>query len=428
MRKGLISVAALLSISSLSVASPYEPAARTPGEPYGALTVTAKSAIVMDAASGKVLWAKDADTPRYPASTTKIMTALLLLENCKLDEMITAPADIETVTESSLHLKPFEQISVRDMLYSLMLRSANDGAYAVASHVSGSVEAFAKLMNARANQLGAVNTSFTNPHGLRDEKHLTTARDLALIAREAMKNPVFREVVRTPRYKISRSINKGDELLISKNRLLRLDPTLEGIKTGFTIPAGRCYVGSATRDGYRLITVVLNSQDWQLDSERLLEWAYANHRRIPIVKAGQVLGRAQVSGGEDEAVAFVPLRDVDSVLPLSSIPPSANPQFVIQPLTAPINKGQQIGTATFIEPDGFANTVPILAAADLKASTPLLAAAVSSPTVRVLAGLAIGAYVLRRRSRRRRSYARPSKSHQAPTGRQPAQRSQRRQW
>ncbi len=147
--------------------------------------VSAKSAIIIDAGSGKVLWSKNAESSMFPASTTKIMTALLLIEHCKMTDMITAPADIEKVKEASMHLKPGEQVSVHDMLYALMLRSANDGCYAVATHISGSVEEFSKLMNLRARQAGCTHTHFHNPNGLNDRDHTTTAHDLALMGRAA---------------------------------------------------------------------------------------------------------------------------------------------------------------------------------------------------------------------------------------------------
>ena len=130
-----------------------------------ALDVSAKTAIVIDASSGKVLWSKNPESSMYPASTTKIMTGLLLVEHCKPNDIITAPYDIETIKEASMHLKPGERVTAHDMLYAIMLRSANDGCYAIAKHISGSVEAFAKLMNERARQVGCSNTHFVNPNG-----------------------------------------------------------------------------------------------------------------------------------------------------------------------------------------------------------------------------------------------------------------------
>ena len=193
-----------------------------------AMDISAKSAIIIDAGSGKVLWERDADVLRYPASTTKIMTGMLLLERCLPDDLITAPVGIDKVPPSSMHLKPNEQVSAKDMLYALMLRSANDGAVAVADHVSGSIPAFAELMNERAREIGCRSTHFHNPNGLNDPEHVTTARDLAMIAREAMKYEAFREVVRTRKYQIQRTINQKDLFMVTRNRWLYKDSTADG--------------------------------------------------------------------------------------------------------------------------------------------------------------------------------------------------------
>jgi D-alanyl-D-alanine carboxypeptidase (penicillin-binding protein 5/6) len=224
-----------------------------------AQSVSAESAVAMDASSGKILWSRNADEELYPASTTKIMTALLLMERCKPDEVITAPADVEQIREASMHLRPGERVRAKDMLFALMLRSANDGCYAVACHISGTVGRFSDLMNLRARQLGCTHTHFDNPNGLNDRLHYTTAHDLALIAREAMRHLEFRNIVRTEKAKINRGTNWKDLWMVNHNKILLHDPTCDGIKTGWTVPAGHCFVGSAYRNGWRVITVVMRS-------------------------------------------------------------------------------------------------------------------------------------------------------------------------
>ena len=243
--------------------------------------ITAKSAIVMDADSGRVLYGKNIHTSRYPASTTKILTALLLLENTRDEEMLSAPDDTEEVTGSSLHLKPGEYVSAKEMLYALLLRSANDGAYATALKIAGSEEKFAELMNRRASEIGCRNTRFFTPHGLNHDYHLTTAYDLALIAKEAVKHARILEVASTREHWITRSINDKDLLLINNNKLLAKRPEFKGLKTGWTVPAGRCFVGYAEYDSVmpssfgkeRYISVVLGSRDWQTDTTALVDWA-----------------------------------------------------------------------------------------------------------------------------------------------------------
>jgi len=331
--------------------------------------VSAKSAVVMDASTGKILWAKNADAAMYPASTTKIMTALLLLEHCAPNEIITAPADVTNVKEASMHLKPFERVTAQDMLYALLLRSANDGCYAVACHISGSVPAFADLMNKRAKELGCTNTNFHNPNGLNDPLHYTSAHDLALIAREAMKLEAFRDVVKTYKHQIDRSINTKDRTMVSHNKVLPKDPTADGIKTGYTVPAGHCFVGSATRSGFRVITVVLKSDHWQKDSQDMMHWAYANHARMQLVPQNAVIQQAPVAGGVKTTFAVSPCCKIDSLVDKSTLSNTlAHP--VLQPmltanLRAPIKRGQIVGSLIVRDPEGFSQEVPLQADEDV---------------------------------------------------------------
>ena len=363
--------------------------------------VGAPRALVMEAASGKVLWERNADSATFPASTTKIMTALLLLERCRPDEVLTAPPDTEEVKESSMHLLPGERIRARDLLVALMLRSANDGAHAAAVHIAGSDAAFAKLMNERARELGCEHTTFNNPHGLNDHGHKTSARDLALIAREAMRHKEFREVAATRKTTIERSMNLEDRIMVSRNKWLAKDPTADGIKTGYTVPAGHCYVGSATRDGYRVITVVLKSPDWQEDHRRMLDWAFARHKRVLFAEPGMAVLAVPIIGGRsDSVVATVEAPVIGMVDRDSSVRPKVRLEAA-PPLHAPVAKGESLGYAEFVDADGFVQRVPLVAASDA-ARVPFLhraAAGVWGATPGLtLAGL--GAYVWRRKRRR----------------------------
>jgi D-alanyl-D-alanine carboxypeptidase len=261
--------------------------------------VVAKSAVVIEDQTGKVLWTKDPNTPRYPASTTKILTCLLLLENRKPADLITAPADVTKVRESSMNLKPGEKVSAKSLSYALMLRSANDGCYAVAVDLDGSVQAFSQRMNKRAAEIGCKNTQFSNPNGLNDPNHKTTAFDLAMIGREAMKRADFREVVRTKRKVIDRSINVKDRLMVNRNKFLWKDPGADGIKTGWTIPSGHTYVGSVKRDNFRVITSILDSKSWQKDHAYLVNWAF-NRYRVELVKKAGPVDESELGGGVPE--------------------------------------------------------------------------------------------------------------------------------
>jgi len=367
-----------------------------------AFDVTAQSAIVIDAASGKVLWEKNADQSMYPASTTKIMTGLLLVENCLPTDVIVAPADIEKTKEASMHLKPGEKVLAKDMLYALMLRSANDGAMAIANHISGSVPAFADLMNKRAKELGCTNTHFHNPNGLNDDLHTTSAHDLARIAREAMTLPWFREVVKCQKYRIERSINVHDRWMNNHDKWLKKDVTAEGIKTGYTVPAGRCFVGAATREDFRVITVVMKSKDWQKDNAALVDYAYQQFDKSEPLPQGSLVESTPVPGGAG-SVALVTGQDSFVVARPGSLP--AMRKVELRPdLKAPVEKGSRMGDLVITDADGFEQRVPLVAQSAVSMAP--LAAATSGGTPWLWGGgLCVGVYLIRRRARRIKPYA-----------------------
>ncbi|MCH8275607.1 MAG: D-alanyl-D-alanine carboxypeptidase [Armatimonadetes bacterium] len=345
----------VLSLAAAANGSDAEVSAPESGLPE----ITAESAVVMDADSGAVLFEKNAGAPRYPASTTKILTALLLIENCSPDEVIMAPLDSPEVTGSSLHLKPAEGITAEDALYALLVRSANDVAHAVARHISGSEEAFAELMNSRAEEIGCRNTYFINPHGLHHDQHVTTAYDMALIACEAMRHERFRDAAGTRRKWIERSLVPQDRLLISRNRFLN-EPGAEGIKTGFTSPAGRCFVGSKSLDGWRVISVVLSSEDWLADTNALFDWTSETLERRTVFGAGDLVGAAPVKGGARPVVRGRAERDVRAILFRGG--PDRGVSIEWRELKAPVLDGDRIGTIRLAAANGEAVEVPVLAA------------------------------------------------------------------
>lgn len=331
------------------------------------MDLSAQSAIIVDASSGKVLYEKNADTPRFPASTTKIMTGMLLLEHCLPSDTLTAPAGVDKIPESSMHLKPGEVVTAKDMLYALLLRSANDAAVTIAVNISGSIPAFADLMNARAKQIGCTNTHFHNPNGLTDDQHTISARDLSMIAREAMKYEAFRDVVKTRKHVISRSINQADLHMVSKNRWLSMDPTADGIKTGYTKAAGNCYVGSATRNGFRVITVILKSDNWIDDHRQLLNYAFGNYERFMAIRKGVEVAKLGVVGGAFPTVDAVPGND--ALVVTKKLKPGACDVTEEQAsFEAPIRKGQFLTNMVLRDSDGFEQKVPLYAKEDVAAS------------------------------------------------------------
>ncbi|HWD37893.1 MAG TPA: D-alanyl-D-alanine carboxypeptidase family protein [Fimbriimonas sp.] len=368
-----------------------------------AQSVTAESAIVMDSSSGKVLWSKNADKELYPASTTKIMTTLLLLEHCKPDDVIVAPMDVTKVRESSMHLKPGERVRAEDMVYALMLRSANDGCYAVACHIAGSVEKFADMMNARAKEIGCTHTHFDNPNGLNDPLHYTTAHDLALIGREAMKYPAFRNIVRTEKTKISRGTNWKDLWMVNHNKILKRDPTCDGIKTGWTIPAGHCFVGSASRQGWRVITVVMKSKSWENDTETLFNWAFGMYRKHDEVSEGQSVAQVPLAGAPVQNVPATVAEDAYTLVAKNQKPSSAQQVVVAPALSAPISRFQQVGQLVIHDADGFAQSVPLIATQDVPANAAAVTAKAGGTGGKWLLclGLMGGGIYLRGRTRKK---------------------------
>ena len=307
----------------------------------GAPQVQARAAVLMDAETGQVLFAKNAHQPLPPASLTKIMTAIVVLERCELDAVVKASQRAVNAKASSMHLRVGETVKVRDLLYALMLRSANDAAIALAEHTAGSVEAFAALMNEKAKSLGAKHTRFVNPHGLHDPRHLSTAYDLALITRYAMENETFRAIVKAPYYIVERSVNQDDLWMVNKAKFLEQYAYAEGVKTGYTNQAGYCFAGSAYRDGRRLITVVLNSPQRVADTIALMEHGFNDWERMEL-PAGMAVGEAQV---EDGVETQTPLRLAE---PLRWVMPKAHKaryRWAVQAtaLRAPVQAGDPAG-------------------------------------------------------------------------------------
>jgi D-alanyl-D-alanine carboxypeptidase (penicillin-binding protein 5/6) len=249
--------------------------------------LTARAAILVDASTGKILYQKDPDLQLPPASTTKILTALLTLESGRgLKELLTVSKAATRVPASKLYLRPGQTLTIEDLLYGILLSSANDASVVLAEGIGGSVEHFAELMTKKANEIGAMNSHFTNPHGLTAPDHYSTARDLALLFRYAMKNPIFREIVQT---KIS-SVNSNTQIrqktvarrisIRNHNRLLwNFDGAIGG-KTGYTLAAQKCFVGAVQRNGVTLIVSILGSRDQWGDTKKLLEYGFDNYQTL----------------------------------------------------------------------------------------------------------------------------------------------------
>ena len=273
---------------------------------------SAASYALLDPVSGKLLAERDADTRRPMASTTKIMTALVVLERCDLEATVTVDQKAVGTEGSSIYLFAGEQIKVRTLLYALMLSSANDAAAALAIHTAGSIEDFAALMNEKAIALGLKDTHFCNPHGLQDEAHYTTARELALLTAVAMENEIFAEIASTARYSAPQIGTNASRLFLNHNKLLRTFDGAIGVKTGFTKASGRCLVSAARREGLTLIAVTLNDpNDWR-DHTALHEWGFSQYVAFAPDPAPLTL---PVVGGTSGEVLLTPSEALRLTLP-----------------------------------------------------------------------------------------------------------------
>ena len=248
--------------------------------------ISAKSAILIDSKSGRVIFQHNSCEKMPMASTTKIMTGLIACESKHLDDVVKASPFASGTEGSSLWLKPGEAQTLENLVYGLMLKSGNDAAVAIAEHLGGNVDAFALLMNEKAKKLGAKNTHFENPHGLDSEEHYTTAHDLAIIAREAMKIKEFRKNVSTKTYSIPMQGEKWDRALKNHNKLLWQYEGCTGIKTGFTKKSGRCLVSSAKKGNEEYICVTLNAPDDWNDHTYLLNYGFDNFETKNVIKKG----------------------------------------------------------------------------------------------------------------------------------------------
>jgi D-alanyl-D-alanine carboxypeptidase (penicillin-binding protein 5/6) len=285
--------------------------------------VTARSAVVIEASTGRVLYQRDMDTRRFPASTTKMMTLIVALENGDLDDMVTVSANAAGTEGSTLWLEQGKRVRLRDLLYGMMLVSGNDATVAVAEHIAGSVPAYARMMTEKAHDIGAVDTSFVNSSGLPDERHYTTAHDLARIAAYGYRNPVFEQIVSTKEMAIpwatipepkklaanASDAQEENEAAEAKwrneNLLLYIYDGTNGVKTGYTDAAGRCLVSAAKRDGIQLIAVVLDGLYMWNDSIAMLDYGFSQVRTQEIVPARKNIGTVPVQGGKQNHMSVV---------------------------------------------------------------------------------------------------------------------------
>lgn len=308
------------------------------------IDVNVPAAVVMDFESGRILYDKNGDEKRPMASLTKIMTSIMLVENCDLDEMIEVPAKATWIGGSTVGLKKGDMVSARSLLYGMLLPSGNDCAYTVAIHIGGTIENFANMMTKKAQEIGAKDTSFANPHGLDNENHYTTAKSLAIITRYALNNKYINEVVNTK----SATINFGSfsKLLTNTNALLRTYEKADGVKTGFTNGANRCLVASATDDNRRFIAVVLGADTTNirfLAAKDLLEKSFERYKLMDISDYLKHYINIPVIKGNISNYERTFLDNLSIPLTSEEYEDIYVKQDIIEKIDAPMNAGTKLG-------------------------------------------------------------------------------------
>jgi D-alanyl-D-alanine carboxypeptidase (penicillin-binding protein 5/6) len=269
----------------------------------GLIQVNAASAVLMDAVTGGVLFEQHADEPRPPASITKILTALIILERGVLKDTVVVSQTAATVGGYRLGLRRGQRISLEDLLSAILIRSANDAAVAAAEHVGSGMAGFVAMMNAKAQELGMYHSHFENPHGLDEPGHYTTARDMAVLTRVAMTHPYFAQLVRTREAKVTiwqpgpRGLRARDRTILSHNKLLGRLEGADGVKTGYTDAAGRCLVASASRGSQRMIAVLLRDPQRWTDAATLLEFGFGTGTGT-VLPASEPSRAAGTGGGQ----------------------------------------------------------------------------------------------------------------------------------
>ena len=313
--------------------------------------ISAGSAVLMDAKTGRILYEKDPHNRHLIASTTKIMTALIVCEQCNVLDRMRIPKEAVGIEGSSMYLREGEVLTVQELLYGLMLHSGNDAAVALAIYCGGTVEGFVELMNDKARTLGLSNTHFANPNGLDHPEHYSSAHDLAALAAYAMENPIFSKTVST------KTLTLGQRSMKNHNKLLWTVEGADGVKTGFTRAAGRVLVSSAVREGRRLIAVTIRDpNDWQ-DHKALLDQGFRNYQLKQLVFSGQQLGERFVINGTEDSVAvfatadfYYPVMADEQISVILSAPEFAY---------APVSAGAEAGFAYVCIDDKAVGKVPI---------------------------------------------------------------------
>ncbi len=333
----------------------------TPVSAQGDLAASAHSACMLDISTNQILYEKNAREKMSMASTTKIMTAILAIESGRFDELVTVPPEAPYVEGSSLYLKAGEQIYLSDLTAGMMLNSGNDAAYTIAVFLGGSIEEFAQQMTAKAHEIGAVDTTFKNPHGLSEQGHETTAYDLALISSYAMKNETFRDIVSRKSQKSSTYPDARDLYFQNHNKLLSLYEFAIGVKTGYTKEAGRCLVGAAEKEGLSVVTVTLGAPDDWNDHIRMFQYAFETYERRCLVPAGTYFKTVAVRNGEISRLRLFTQEDLYYTVKKGENLPISVAYHVPDAVEAPIRIRSSVGSLDILWGDRVVGSLDLTA-------------------------------------------------------------------
>ncbi len=347
---------AVLLAACLLAAFSCESARALAAEP----STQAQAAALVEMNTGKLLLAKNPHEKLPMASTTKVMTAILAIENCSLEEKVKVTKEAYGTEGSSMYLELGEELSMEDVLYGLMLSSGNDAAVAIAVHIAGSKEAFADMMNEKAQELGLSNTHFVTPNGLPDDAHYTTAYELALISAYAMQNETFRNIVCTRDY-VTKTGNRKRKLH-NKNKTLYLYEGGNGVKTGYTKAAGRCLCFSAQRGGMQLVGAVLHSGDTYGDAFSLMDYGFAQYEMQKLVSAGDVIHYARLQGAKKNILALEAQKDIIVPVKVGDEAQFRSQLRLDKAVEAPVEQGDVYGALLLWENGRLMASSPLIAA------------------------------------------------------------------
>ena len=337
------------------------------------LAESAKSAILIEASTGKILFEKNADEKLHPASMTKMMSMLLIIEAIesgviKWDQIVQVSENASSMGGSQILLETGEKMSVRDLFKGVAIASGNDAVVALAETVAGSVNNFVSMMNKRASELGLTNTNFKNPHGLDDANHYSSSRDMSIIARELVKHKEVLEYTKIYEDYLREDTDRKI-WLVNTNRLVRFYDGVDGLKTGYTEDAGYCMTATAEKDGMRIIAVVMGEETSKIRNQEvseMLDYAFAQYKVINMLKNKNSLGKYRVDNGKDEYVQVVPISDATVVKKKSEKNGNYSYDIKISSLKAPLKVGDNVGTLTIKEDENNVMTLKLTVAKDVE--------------------------------------------------------------